>query len=308
LVSVIAVAVCVTGFLSWQNMGYRGQIKKQQELMSNVKDMESQLAAFQSASNNPEVDHEKEAIVAKLRAAERQLMSVRKNIQSKDLIATYRNPLGREIHQILEEFGKRDYIVPDIFIEQVERYIISFTRTSARNIIIRSFENKPLHSRLIEAELNRQGMPVPFFYVAMHESMLDSVIISSAGARGLWQLMPATARQFGLAVPVDWKNLPSQEDPRTYPPIATQAGVKYLKLLYAEFGDVALAMAAYNAGEGRIRAALRKIDDPVNNRDFWYIYRMGILATETNQYVPKIIATMILDRNRARYGFPPDRP
>ena len=76
-----------------------------------------------------------------------------------------------------------------------------------------------------------------------------------------------------------------------------------MKTLYAEFGDVALAMAAYNAGEGRIRKALRSIDDPINNRDFWYIYRVGILAAETNEYVPKIIATMIIDKNRARYGF-----
>jgi membrane-bound lytic murein transglycosylase D len=98
-----------------------------------------------------------------------------------------------------------------------------------------------------------------------------------------------------------------EADERTNPRLATPAGVKYLKVLYAEFGDVALAMAAYNAGEGRIRAALRKIDDPINNRDFWYIYRMGILASETNEYVPKIIATMILDRNRERYGFTPDR-
>ncbi len=310
--AIVAVATIVVSFLAWQNMGYRGKLKKQQDLLSNVKSLENELASMQPQTpvqgDAPLViDHEKELLVAKLRAAERQLVSVRTNLQSKDIINTYKNPLGREIHQILQEFGKRDYIVPDIFINQVEKHIQTFSRTSSRKIIERSFENKPMHRRVIEAELLKQGMPLAFFYVAMHESMLDSAIISRVGARGLWQLMPATARQFGLNVPINWSELSAEEDPRIHPLQATPAGVKYLKLLYAEFGDVALAMAAYNAGEGRIRAALRRIDDPVNNRDFWYIYRMGILADETNQYVPKIIATMILDRNRERYGFLPDR-
>lgn len=305
LVSVVSVAFVMVSVLLYQNMGYRGKLKQQQKLVSNVQDLESQLADARKAPASPAggVDHDKEVLVAKLRAAERQLMNVRGSIRSQDLINTYKNPLGREIHTILEGFGKRDYIVPDIFIKQVEKHIYTFTKTSTRNIMVRSFANKDRHQRLIEAELMRQGMPLAFFYLAMHESLLDSTIISSAGARGLWQFMPQTARDYGLRVPVNWRDLPPDEDERTNPRLATQAGVKYVKTLYAEFGDVALAMAAYNAGEGRIRKALRSIDDPINNRDFWYIYRVGILAAETNEYVPKIIATMIIDKNRARYGF-----
>ncbi len=63
-----------------------------------------------------------------------------------------------------------------------------------------------------------------------------------------------------------------------------------------------LAMAAYNAGEGRIMGALRKIDDPMRNRDFWYIYRMGYLAEETNEYIPRVLALMILDENQEMFG------
>ena len=298
--SVSLAAFIIVSILLYQNMGYRGKLKQQASLLSNVRNLESQITAPTGSSQD---DHEKAALVAKLRAAERQLMSVRSNLKSTDIINTYKNPLGREIHTILEGFGKRDYIVPEIFINQVEKHIHSFTKTSTRNIMNRSFGNSHLHKHTIENELTRQGMPLAFYYLAMHESLLDSTIISKAGARGLWQFMPQTARDYGLKVPSDWENLPSQSDQRTNPAMATQAGVKYLKTLYAEFGDVALAMAAYNAGEGRIRKALRSIDDPINNRDFWYIYRLGTLADETNQYVPKIIATMIIDKNRARYGF-----
>jgi membrane-bound lytic murein transglycosylase D len=273
--------------------------------LTEAKTLENQLAKEQAQAGPAADDHERAMLVAKLRAAERQLMSVRSNLKSSDVINTYKNPLGREIHVILEGFGKRDYIVPEIFIKQVEKHIYTFTKTSTRGIMDRSFANAHLHKNIIEAELARQGMPMAFFYLAMHESLLDSNIISKAGARGLWQFMPQTARDYGLRVPEDWENLPSRLDERTNPRLATQAGVKYVKTLYAEFGDVALAMAAYNAGEGRIRKALRSIDDPINNRDFWYIYRMGVLAAETNEYVPKIIATMIIDKNRGRYGFPP---
>jgi membrane-bound lytic murein transglycosylase D len=66
-------------------------------------------------------------------------------------------------------------------------------------------------------------------------------------------------------------------------------------------------MAAYNAGAGKMRKTLRRIDDPVNDRDFWYIYRMGYMSAETREYVPKIMAMILIDRNRTKYGFPAER-
>ena len=304
--TVSLVALAVVSVLSYQNMGYRGKLKQQEALLTEAKNLESQLAKEQDQAGPASDDHEKSMLVAKLRAAERQLMSVRSNLKSSDLINTYKNPLGREIHVILEGFGKRDFIVPDIFIKQVEKHINTFTSNpNWRAILDRSFANSHKYKALIESELTRQGMPLAFFYLSMHESTLDNTIVSRVGARGLWQFMPQTAREYGLKVPENWAALPWQDDQRTDPRLSTQAGVKYVKTLYAEFGEVALAMAAYNAGEGRIRKALRSIDDPINNRDFWYIYRMNILADETNEYVPKIIATMIIDKNRGRYGFPP---
>ena len=62
-------------------------------------------------------------------------------------------------------------------------------------------------------------------------------------------------------------------------------------------------MAAYNAGEGRVMGALRKIEDPMRNRDFWYIYRMGYLAEETNEYIPRVIAFIIISEHPQVYGF-----
>jgi membrane-bound lytic murein transglycosylase D len=94
-----------------------------------------------------------------------------------------------------------------------------------------------------------------------------------------------------------------ERDERTRPLASTRAAARYLHVLYSEFGDAALAMAAYNAGAGKMRKTLRRIEDPVNDRDFWYIYRMGMMSPETREYVPKIIAMILIDRNRERYGF-----
>jgi membrane-bound lytic murein transglycosylase D len=95
-------------------------------------------------------------------------------------------------------------------------------------------------------------------------------------------------------------------DDRTDPAKATGAAAQYFKELIGMFGgksSVMLCMAAYNTGEGNIMRALRKIDDPMRNRDFWYIYRMGYLADETNEYIPRVIALMIISENPQKYGF-----
>ncbi len=304
---IASVSLIVIIMLVVQIFVYRKRLVQQEKLFANIEQLEAKLAHMETGSDAPEPgqDSEKSMMVAQLRAAERQLMNLRGHLRSKDLINTYSNPLGKEIQIILEGFGKQNYVVPDIFIAQVEKHIRTFTRTSVKNSIQLALTRKSRYYDLIQRELLDAGMPLAFFYLAVHESGLDTAIVSSAGARGLWQFMPATGRDYGLHVPNDWRSAPIAQDQRTNPLMSTRAAIRYLKRLYAEFGDVALAMAAYNAGEGRVRGALRRIDDPVNNRDFWYIYRMGYLAQETNEYVPKIIATMIIDKNRDRYGFPP---
>jgi membrane-bound lytic murein transglycosylase D len=64
-----------------------------------------------------------------------------------------------------------------------------------------------------------------------------------------------------------------------------------------------LCMAAYNAGENRIINALKRIEDPMKNRDFWYLYKRKWLAEETNEYIPQILALIIISEHMEEYGF-----
>src|SRR5690606_15412462 len=172
-----------------------------------------------------------------------------------------------------------------------------------RATLERCFARMPRYQALILEELENAGLPSGFLYVAMLESMFDTAAMSPMGARGLWQMMPETAREHDLDVPEGWRQLPPRADKRTHARASTKAAANYLKSLYSEFGDAALAMAAYNAGASKMRKSLLGIGDTVNVRDYWYLYRMGRMSDETRQFVPRIIAMILIDRNRERYGF-----
>jgi len=123
-----------------------------------------------------------------------------------------------------------------------------------------------------------EGVPPALLLVAAVESNFDPLATSPKGARGLWQLMPETAARFGLRVD-------EQADERTNPARSTRAAAKYLRDLYLRFGDWPLALAAYNAGEGRVEQALLA----AGVRDFWSLARLRLLPEETRRYVPAVL-------------------
>jgi membrane-bound lytic murein transglycosylase D len=114
--------------------------------------------------------------------------------------------------------------------------------------------------------------------VARVESRFNPLALSSKGARGIFQLMPATARRFGLRVD-------AAVDERVDAGRSGVAAARYLNFLHGLFGDWKLALAAYNAGENRVIAAIQK----AGSRDFQEISRRRLLPEETRLYVPKVI-------------------
>jgi membrane-bound lytic murein transglycosylase D len=135
------------------------------------------------------------------------------------------------------------------------------------------------------------GLPPELAYVALVESEFRPRAESWARARGVWQFMPLTGERFGLEQ-TTWI------DERSNPEKATHAAARYLKILHRTFGDWNLALAAYNAGEGRIMRALEE----TGAGDFWALAALPTLARETRDYVPRIHAAILLARDPARYG------
>jgi hypothetical protein len=144
-----------------------------------------------------------------------------------------------------------------------------------RSVMARMDAYRDTFTRILEEE----RVPVGLLGVALVESGFNPYALSPKGARGIWQFMPATAERYGLAVGPGG-------DLRTHPEHSTRAAAKYLRDLYAMFGDWKLALAAYNAGEGRVQRIIKK----TGIRDFDEMSRRGLLPLETRKYVPAVLA------------------
>lgn len=131
---------------------------------------------------------------------------------------------------------------------------------------------------MFEQALDRHGLPLELKYLPVIESALNPVAVSRAGATGLWQFMLRTGKGYGLEVN-------SLVDERRDPYKSTEAAVRYLKDLYAIYGDWNLVIAAYNCGPGNVNKAIARSG---GKRDYWEIYYR--LPKETRGYVPAFIA------------------
>ena len=135
------------------------------------------------------------------------------------------------------------------------------------------------YGRIFVEELEREGMPLELQYLPVIESAINPNAVSRAGATGLWQFMPGTAKGLGMEVN-------SLVDQRRDPRLSSRYAAKYLKQLYEIYNDWSLAIAAYNCGPGNVNKALRKAGG--GKKDFWEIY--NYLPSETRGYVPAFIA------------------
>lgn len=151
-------------------------------------------------------------------------------------------------------------------------------------------ERKSQYEEMIRARLRRRGMPEELLYLAMVESGFNPTVHSLANAAGIWQLVPDTARRYGLKVD-------ETVDERLDPEKSTDAALSYLSYLYNKFGSWYLAAAAYNAGENRIA----RIVPSGTDADYYRVWDQ--LPGETRDYVPAMIAAWRIARDPSRYGF-----
>ncbi len=143
-------------------------------------------------------------------------------------------------------------------------------------------QRQSLYFPLFEQYLKQYGLPTELKYLAIVESGLNPRAISRAGAGGLWQFMPGTGRVYKL-------HQDFYIDQRLDPARATEAACKYLKQLHRQFNDWELALAAYNAGPGNVRKAIRRSG---YKKTFWEVYKY--LPRETRSYLPQFVAITYL--------------
>ena len=176
--------------------------------------------------------------------------------------------------------------------DRVLRYVELF-QGRLREFLTEGLSRGVQYLPMIQSTFRAEGLPLDLAYIPLIESAFKPSALSRAKARGVWQFMRGTALENGLRA--DW-----YLDERADPTKATQAAAKYLKTLHGTFEDWHLAMASYNGGPGRVKRALTRS----RKNDFWQLTATTkFLPRETRDYVPMILAAIIIAKNPSQYGF-----
>ncbi|MDQ7037908.1 MAG: transglycosylase SLT domain-containing protein [Aquificota bacterium] len=167
--------------------------------------------------------------------------------------------------------------------EEVERELRRLLRD--RKSLEIAFRRANLYIPYIRPIFRELGLPEELSLLPMIESRFNPFAVSRSGAGGIWQLMPQTARRYGLRVD-------GEVDERFDLIKSTRAAGMYLKDLYREFGRWDLVLAAYNCGEGCVRRRVRG--------DFWR--SRNLLPDQTRDFVPRFFAVLLIARSPEKYG------
>ncbi len=208
-------------------------------------------------------------------------------------ITTYLSPdeAERERQKIQQVVGRISYDIPVVLNPRVLAYIEAF-QTRLRGEFEAGLKRSGAYLPMIRKIFREEGLPEDLAYMAHQESAFKVNAYSRARAKGMWQFMSFTGRKYGLKIDL-WV------DERGDFEKATHAAAAYLKDLHARYGDWHLAMAAYNAGEGKIDRALAR----ARARDYWALLKTRYIRTETKWYVPAILASILIDKSPEDYGF-----
>ncbi|HVZ59696.1 MAG TPA: LysM peptidoglycan-binding domain-containing protein [Terriglobales bacterium] len=180
--------------------------------------------------------------------------------------------------------------LPLMVTDEVAGYI-SYFSSRGRGVLERTLIRSGLYRDMILTVLKEEGVPQDLIYLAQAESGFHPLALSRAGARGMWQFMASRASGYGLER--NW-----WVDERQDPEKSTRAAARHLHDLYNQFGDWYLAMAAYNSGPGTVQSAVQR----TGYADFWELYRRNVLPQETKNYVPIILAVILMTKNPEQYG------
>ncbi|MGH9710550.1 MAG: LysM peptidoglycan-binding domain-containing protein, partial [Candidatus Acidiferrales bacterium] len=181
----------------------------------------------------------------------------------------------------------------------VLQYLSFFESPRGREIVEVGLQRAGRYRAMIESTLKKEGMPLDLIYLAQAESAFKPRVVSSMGARGIWQFMPYTGEEYGLS-----RNY--WVDKRDDPAAATRAAAEHFRDLYQMFGDWYLVMAAYNSGPLNVARAVER----TGYADFWELQRRNALPEQTKNYVPIILALTMVAKDPLLYGIhvAPDQP
>jgi membrane-bound lytic murein transglycosylase D len=216
------------------------------------------------------------------------------SFRSLDFDAPPQTLLADPLAPALEDaMGNIDFSMPPVRTAKVDRHVQFFSyqiRDRFEQWLTRLERYRPrVHSIFSEFKL-----PDDLIFLSLVESGFNTNAVSRAKAVGPWQFMKPTAKSYGLRVD-NWV------DERRDPDKSTMAAAQYLRDLYQLFGSWPLAMAAYNAGEGKVGRSMARLK--AKDGDFWDLLDTKLLRAETKEYVPRFVAAAQIAKDPSRFGF-----
>ncbi len=177
--------------------------------------------------------------------------------------------------------------------------MVRFYTERKKEHLERGLSRVGLYGPTVARIFKEEGVPADLMWLALVESNYRTQAYSRAHAKGLWQFIPATGKHYGLDQDF-WV------DERSDFEKATRSSARYLSYLHDRFGDWHLALAAYNAGEGKVGRGIKR----TGRKDYWHLRRTRHLRPETKSYVPAMLAVMRIVRDPEAYGvnFQPAEP
>ncbi len=210
-------------------------------------------------------------------------------------LAVDTNPVAQQQYQYIQYVVANKSLGFSFQVHPMIQQYINYYRGRGRTTMEVGLYRSGMFMRMARRIFKEEGVPENVAWLGQIESAWKPTAMSWASASGLWQFIPGTGSRYGLrrTAHVDERNSFDE---------ATRASARYLKFLYNRYGNWELAIAGYNCGEGNVDRAIRRAG--VSN--FWSAY--PYLPKETRNYVPNILATVLIANSPHQYGFGHVRP
>jgi len=231
-----------------------------------------------------------------------------------DLLGPDLSDEDRVILRVARMFGECELTMPPDFADAVKSYIRKWRLTNRLRRSVERMQAQNLTEVVSQAMLENQ-LPPQFLYVALQESGFDNQAIGPKTrfgiAKGMWQFIPSTARQYGLRTgPLVELPIHDPKDDRFKPELAARAAARYLRDIYSNDaqGSGLLVIASYNWGPNNIRRRIRQMPNNPRERNFWELLKEHDIPTETYNYVFYIFSAIVIGEDPALFGFDFDNP